>query len=135
MMTVRVDHDLLAWVDGYAQARRVPRTAVVRWALREARGLAEAGVPDLGEGGERDGRSARVGRVRGAGSRASSSPGAPVASRPAAGAPAEVSRGELLRRRRDLLRTRDARAAERTGHREGCGCVHCDDVRSGRVES
>jgi hypothetical protein len=98
MLSVRVEPGLLAWIDGYAQARRVPRSAVVCWALREAQGLAEAGVPDLGAEGGRDGRSASVGRVRRAGSRASSSPGAPVASRPAAGAPAEGSSAELAAR-------------------------------------
>jgi hypothetical protein len=50
-------------------------------------------VPDLAPPmeGTRDGRSAGVGRVRRAGSRASSSPGAPAASRPAAGAPADAA--------------------------------------------
>jgi hypothetical protein len=98
MLSGRVEGDLLRWVTGYAIERGVSRTAVLEWALREARALARAGVPDLGEPGGADGRSAGVGRVRRAGSRASSSPGAPVASRPAAGAPAEGSSAELAAR-------------------------------------
>jgi hypothetical protein len=97
-LSVRVPVDLLEWADGYAAARGSTRSAVVQAALREFRELANSGVPDLPELAARDGRSAGVGRVRGAGSRASSSPGAPVASRPAAGAPAEGSSAELAAR-------------------------------------
>jgi hypothetical protein len=91
---VRVPVALAAWVESYAESRASSRSAVVCWALREAMALAAAGVPEIGPPpeGTRDGRSARVGRVPGAGSRASSSPGAPAASsRPAAGAPASVA--------------------------------------------
>jgi hypothetical protein len=97
MLSVRVPAEQMAWLDAYAEKRGVSRSRVVKWALAEAIGLANAGVPDLGPA-ERDGRSAPVGRVRGAGSRASSSPGAPAASRPAAGAPAEGSSAELAAR-------------------------------------
>jgi hypothetical protein len=84
MLSGRIEEDLLRWVTGYAIERGVSRTAVLEWALREGRALARAGVPDLLEPGSADGRSASVGRVRRAGSRASSSPGAPAASRPPA---------------------------------------------------
>jgi hypothetical protein len=91
-LSVRVPVDLLEWADGYAAARGSTRSAVVQAALREFRDVASSGVPDLPELTPRDGRSVGVGRVRGAGSRASSSPGAPAASsRPAAGAPASVA--------------------------------------------
>lgn len=91
MLSGRVEDDLLRWVTGYAVERGVSRTAVLEWALREARALARAGVPDLG-GPPADGRSARVGRVPRAGARASSSSGrASAVSRPAAGAPASLA--------------------------------------------
>jgi hypothetical protein len=91
MLSGRVDVELVRWVTGYAIERGVSRTAVIEWALREARGLARAGVPDLAEP-PADGRSARVGRVRRAGARASSSSGrASAVSRPAAGAPASLA--------------------------------------------
>jgi hypothetical protein len=87
MLSGRIEEDLLRWVTGYAIERGVSRTAVLEWALREGRALARAGVPDLLEPGSADGRSASVGRVRRAGSRASSSPGAPAAPPPPARAP------------------------------------------------
>jgi hypothetical protein len=85
-VSVRLPDPLRAWVVDYALMRGVPVSAIVVAALEEFRELCASGVPDLPAG---DGRSVGVGRVRAAGTRASSSPGAPVVSRPAAGAPAE----------------------------------------------
>lgn len=47
VLSVRVDDDLAAWVEGYAVERGVRRAQVLEGALREFRGLCASGVPDL----------------------------------------------------------------------------------------
>lgn len=113
MLSVRVDPELLAWVEAYADARGTSRSAVVKAALREFRALARSGVPDIEEEfPARDGRTttdrrsaASSGRVQRSGGPSSPGSAPPVVSRPAAGgAPAlAVTREELMRRRQENL--------------------------------
>lgn len=109
MLSVRVDADLLAWVQAYADAREASRSAVVNAALRELREQARGGVPDL-DLGRRDGRTtqtgpsaARSGKVRGSGGPSSPGSAPPVVSRPAAGGAPAPSHHEMMRRRQENL--------------------------------
>jgi hypothetical protein len=60
---LRLDEELAAWVDAYAEERSSSRTEIVEVALRALRDLASGGVPDLAAG-DAPARRADLARAR-----------------------------------------------------------------------
>jgi hypothetical protein len=107
-VSVRVEGDLMMWVDAYALKRGVTRSAVVNGALEAFRELCRSRVPDLGARVV----SAGQGRVAGAGGPISSRASAPpVVSRPAAGGAPRAMSEAMVRRQERLNRAKGMKPA------------------------
>jgi hypothetical protein len=107
---MRVPEDLWAAVSKFAGERGSNNTAVVVGALRSFLGDAGGGVPELEEGPV---------------------PSPPASPRVPGFSPVGV--GNVREQVAEMgVRPSPARVSAVTGHREGCGCARCDDVRTGR---
>jgi hypothetical protein len=121
-VNMRVPGDLWAAVSKYAEERESNNTAVVVGALRSFLDDAGRGVPELEEA-PGDGREAVAASRPSPGSSPPTSPRvpdfSPARQLPSVSAPVRV-------------RFSAESVSAVTGHREGCGCARCDDVRTGR---